>query len=338
MIPRTIARPNSATISKTRRTSVTDATNRYTFSTLDNLGPGHDRGHVSHSASVAQRPAGPTPRPERHGFYDDRGRTYQSTTWGVDPQQRRLGNELVSNMFYDPDSNAIESLPAGSHTFTKTTFDSLGRPVARYVGLHSAAAVRLILVRRRAHRRSSGSSSSSGENVGPLTDDVIFEQSFTTYDDAGNAIATAFYQRFHDATGLGPLNGPEGPQPAARVSYSAAWYDGIGRTYASANYGTNGNVPPIRPDSAPASSDTLLVSFMAYSPCGDSFETTDPAGMVTHTDFDNAGRAIRTIQNYHPAPACACGCAPCGCGMWHWQATSASVAAIPLSLGGRGPG
>ena len=43
-------------------------------------------------------------------------------------------------------------------------------------------------------------------------------------------------------TGLGPLNGPFGPEPAARLTYMATWYDGIGRTEGSANYGTNGNM------------------------------------------------------------------------------------------------
>ncbi|MDX1969367.1 MAG: hypothetical protein SFV23_19475, partial [Planctomycetaceae bacterium] len=67
-----------------------------------------------------------------------------------------------------------------------------------------------------------------------------------------------------------------------------------------------------RPSVAPESSSTVLVSRTSYNARGEVFETTDPAGLVTHTDFDDAGRQIRTIQNYQGEPA-SCGEDGCCC-------------------------
>jgi hypothetical protein len=119
------------------------------------------------------------------------------------------------------------------------------------------------------------------------------------YDAASNALFTTNKQRFHTATGVGPLQGPSGSQPKSRDSYSAMWHDGVSRAVASADYGTNDNAgPPERPTSPPAGSDLVLVSTTAYNERGEAFETVDQAGMVSRTYADDAGRTIRTIQNF----------------------------------------
>ncbi|MEX0585442.1 MAG: hypothetical protein WD176_02275, partial [Pirellulales bacterium] len=46
--------------------------------------------------------------------------------------------------------------------------------------------------------------------------------------------------------------------------------------------------------------DTVLVASTAYNDAGQTSDFTDAAGMVTHTDFDDAGRSVRAIQNYKP--------------------------------------
>lgn len=76
---------------------------------------------------------------------------------------------------------------------------------------------------------------------GETVDDNIFEQSETEYDGASNVLLTTSRQRFHSAPVLGTLNGPSGSQPKSRDSYQAMWADGVGRTLATANYGTNDN-------------------------------------------------------------------------------------------------
>ena len=128
--------------------------------------------------------------------------------------------------------------------------------------------------------------------------DRIFEQTEYTYDPAGSVISVVSRQRLHDAQGTGPLSTPSGSQPKARVSYSSMWYDPIGRQKATANYGTGGGTAPTRPSSAPASSDTVLVSSVQYNARGEADTTTDPAGREDRTFFDDAGRVTKTIQNY----------------------------------------
>ena len=83
-----------------------------------------------------------------------------------------------------------------------------------------------------------------------------------------------------------------------RVSYTAFWQDGIGRQIASADYGTNN--PGTLPLTPPPSTATVLVGLVAYNARGEAFLTTDPAGTVTRSDSDDAGRQIRMIQNYQP--------------------------------------
>jgi hypothetical protein len=83
----------------------------------------------------------------------------------------------------------------------------------------------------------------------------------------------------------------------ARVSYMAFWQDGGGRPIASANYGAAGTAPAT-PLALPVSSATVLVNQTAYNNRAEAYLATDPAGMVTRTDTDDAGRTVRTIQNY----------------------------------------
>ncbi len=105
-------------------------------------------------------------------------------------------------------------------------------------------------------------------------------------------------QRWDNATGTGSLNGPSGSQPKSRDSFAANWSDALGRMIASANYGTNNNAgPPTRPNTVPASSDTVLVSQTRYNSAGEGFETVDASGKIDRTIFDAVGRTIKTIQN-----------------------------------------
>lgn len=183
-------------------------------------------------------------------LFDDRGQVYRTIRYAVDPATGTVGNSLVDNTFYDASGNVIESRPAGSDAFTTSVYDGVNRPTAQYVGYAGS---------------STSSTSSSSSSGGVLAGDVIFEQSETVYDAAGNVTFVTSRQRFHDATGTGPLQGPAGVQPKSRDSYVALWYDGIGRQVATANYGTNDNAgPPARPASPPESSDTVLVNRVRY--------------------------------------------------------------------------
>lgn len=70
----------------------------------------------------------------------------------------------------------------------------------------------------------------------------------------------------------GPLQNPSN-NPKARVLYSANYPDSVGRTQATANYGTNGGTSLSRPDTIPRRSDVILVSSMSYDAAGNLLET-----------------------------------------------------------------
>ncbi|ADB18360.1 YD repeat protein [Pirellula staleyi DSM 6068] len=230
-------------------------------------------------------------------LYDDLGRVYQSITYAVNPSSGSIGNSLVDQTWYDARGNVAKLQPAGSKAFSKTFYDGVGRSTATFTGYDT--------------------SETSYADALTVTGDTIFEQSETLYDNASNVLFATSRQRFHNATGTGSLQGPSGSEPKSRDSYMAMWYDGIGRSIASASYGTNDNAgPPTRPSIAPASSDEVLVSLSRYNARGEAFESVDPSGMVSHVDADDAGRTVRTIQNYVPCDCDACGheaCSECSC-------------------------
>ena len=109
-----------------------------------------------------------------------------------------------------------------------------------------------------------GSSASTGP-VGSVTNDTVMEQQEFSHDAVGAVIQMIARQRYHDApkTQLGVLNNPS-TSPKARVTYSADWFDGVGRTIGSASYGTNGGSTFSRPSTIPTRSDTVLVSTTSY--------------------------------------------------------------------------
>jgi hypothetical protein len=216
-------------------------------------------------------------------LFDDRGQTYQTVQYAV--TGGAVGNSLTSNTWFDAAGNTIKGLPAGSNAFTKTMIDGIGRAMASYYGYYT------------------GGGSEPYSQVGQITSsNLIIEQSLMTFDAAGNLIEVDRYQRFDPGntspTAGGVLNGPAGPDPKARVTYVAAWFDGIGRQKAVADYGTNGNVALTRPATAPASSSAVLVSQVVFNIRGEAFQTIDPMGAVTQTSFDNANRRIQLIENY----------------------------------------
>lgn len=210
--------------------------------------------------------------------YDDLGRVYETIRYAVDPSDGSIGENLKDQTWYDASGNYLKRTLAGSKLFTKYQYDGLNRETESYTGYDL--------------------NESTYSEAGSVTGNTILEQSTTTYDDANNSIAVAVYQRFHNATGTGKLNGPSGTQPKARVSYIATWSDGVGRQIASANYGTNGGSSFTRTSTVPARSDDILVTTTEFSDTGNVLETKDPAGTVTRFEYDDVGRETKVIENY----------------------------------------
>lgn len=134
-----------------------------------------------------------------------------------------------------------------------------------------------------------------------VTYDTVIEQTAVDYDGASNVLLRTGWQRLHDATGTGSLNGPlsTDPQPRARRSYEAFWADPIGRPRYTSDYGTNGGAALERPGVPPEPSNLVLVSRVCYAgPGGESNETVAADGTVTRWENDRAGRRIKLIENF----------------------------------------
>jgi RHS repeat-associated protein len=209
--------------------------------------------------------------------YDDRGWVYQTVRYAVDPTTGIVGNGLTDNTWYDASGNIFKSQPAGSQLFTKKAYDGIGRVTAQYTGYNLT--------------------DSSYANADSVATDTILEQVETAYDPASNVIQVTTRQRYHNATGVGPLGSPSSAQPQARVTYTATWQDGIGRVAATADYGTNGGTALSRPQTIPVPSDMVLVSRTTYDSTGSVVTTTDPMGTAICYFYDAAGREVQRILN-----------------------------------------
>ena len=129
--------------------------------------------------------------------------------------------------------------------------------------------------------------------------DVVLTQSIDTFDAAGDQTFEADYNRLPgDTATTGALTSSD-----AQVSYTADWFDGIGRNVADDDYGAAATAPdpPSATNPAPTSIDSTgatQVSFTAFDAAGEDYLDTDAAGRQALTDFDNEGRVKDTIQNY----------------------------------------
>ena len=259
-----------------RKTSTTDALNGYTVYAYDNL----DRQtQVQRYAS-----SGGNLIAQNATNYDDRSRVYQQVVYAVDPSTGTVGNSLVGNSWYDPSGNLLQQINTGDgQVFTKSSYNGVRWIMATYTGYNP--------------------SGTSYSQAGTVTNDIIVEQAQNTFDEVGNLVSRAGFQRLNDApsSGAGSTGALSyGTQPEARVSYTANWFDGINRTIASASYGAIAGFT--RPSTPPSSSSTVLVSSTSYNDAGEPSQTTDPMGYVTQTTYDAAARITQTVEDYGTAP------------------------------------
>lgn len=256
---------------RNRRTAEQGEVDYYAAYTLDNLNRTvkTERRNTNASGNLIAR---------NESKYDNRGRVYRTLNYGVNPSTGAVGNALTSNTWFDESGNVIKQLSAGSSLFQKSDYDGINRAIRQYSAYDT--------------------SESSYANAGSVNDDTVMQQVENTYDAASNLIQLVSRQRFHNATGNGPLTDPGGAQPKARVSYAVSYPDPLGRIVASANYGTNGADAFTRPDTIPARSDTVLVNSTAYNDAGEGWQTIDPQSTENRKEFDDAGRMTRQIENY----------------------------------------
>jgi RHS repeat-associated protein len=220
--------------------------------------------------------------------YDVLGRAFRSMTYAVD-SLGELGNSLVSNTYFDGSGQAIKQSSPGTKAWQKTVFDSLGRATASFTSYPADG--------------------TNDGNTNDVSDDIVVEQSESGYDAASNEISSLRFLRFHNAptTGAGsmgplvpfpsppPENTPPYTEAYARIYRSYQWPDAIGRSQASASYGTN-NIA--RPALIPSTSATCLVSRVTYDDAGVIETSRGPQGIVRKNEHDNAGRVVTEIENF----------------------------------------
>lgn len=255
-----------------RQTSITDALGGYTVYTFDNLDrQTQTRRYASSGGNLIAQGA---------ANFDDRNRVYQQIVYSVDPSTGTVGNSLVGNSWYDPSGNLLQKVnPGDGQVFSKSTYNGVNWVTAAYTGYNP-----------------SGTSYSQATTV---TNDIILEQTQNTFDEVGNLVSVASFQRLNDApsSGTGSTGALSyGTQPKGRVSYAANWFDSVDRNIASANYGAIASFT--RPSTPPASSSTVLVTSTSYNEAGQPSQTTDPVGYVIQTTYDNAGRTTQTVEDY----------------------------------------
>jgi YD repeat-containing protein len=232
---------------------------------------------LSSSGGVPQPPSASLLRAQAAYSYDDQGRLYKTQVYSVNPSTGVVSTSaLTTNDYYDHRGDLVAESASGG-LWSKSVYDGVGRDVFDYT--------------------TDGAGGTSWSAAGGVSSDTVLEQAQTVYDADSNAIETVSRQRFHNASGTGPLGSPTSGV-VARVYYAAAYYDAADRLTASVDVGTNGGSAWTRPGTPPSPSDTVLVTSYAYNAMGLVQDVTDPKGVDARTLYDNLGRVTKTIQDY----------------------------------------
>ncbi|SKA77159.1 RHS repeat-associated core domain-containing protein [Prosthecobacter debontii] len=246
-----------------------------TTSTYDNLSRPTSQSRFHTSVATANRTH------ESTTAYDAQGQVYEEKRFYVHANGT-LGDPLITGVWYDPNGNPIKQTQPGAKVVTKTVFDSLDRPITVYQVVEDA--------------------STTEANTNDVSLDMVIEEQQTTYNAAGQTVSAFIRARFDDATGTGPLNGPNGAEPKSRDSFVTQYLDPIGRLRFRANYGTKGGSVFIRPALHPEPSETVLVEEQRYAVDGDLLAVIAADGTVTVMRRDAAGRQTETVEN-SPLPS-----------------------------------
>jgi YD repeat-containing protein len=252
----------------------------FTYNTYDNL---DEVTNVTRYDDIAgampgQSPPSPTDPnykiiAESGAAYDDLGREYRSLSYNPSGTVA-----VVSNSWFDGDGDVIMSQAGGTAEFVKTVYDGLGDPIIVFDGYDPTG-------------------SQSYVSALSVSGDTILNQTDTQYDAAGDATLISSLDSFNDSnTAAGALNATD-----SRVSYDVCWYDGIGRETAEQDFGALASPPSLTPANGQPTTDltgATQVRLTEYNARGEANETVDPAGNVTLTTEDDAGRTIAVIQNY----------------------------------------
>jgi RHS repeat-associated protein len=272
--------------------SETDGVNRpLTVTTLDNLGQAietqlYDGDGITPvivgGELLLPSSAVTALRAETKTSYDAMGQVYQTQRFDVNQTDGTVSTSaLTTNYYHDLNGNLIaEDDPGG--LWTKYSYDGANRPVMEY--------------------ESDGGSGTTWTDAGTVAGDVVLSQTQSVYDGDGNVIVSITSDRFNtdSDTATGPLGTPTSGVEA-RVSYSASYYDNIGRDIADMDVGTNGGTAWVRPGSIPTGSNTVLVT--TYSYAASALQAIQLSGSPTGGTFTLSFGGDTTVPIAFNAPA-----------------------------------
>ncbi|MCP4589426.1 MAG: hypothetical protein GY842_01650 [bacterium] len=210
--------------------------------------------------------------------FDEMGRVYQTERF-MDPTDGTPGDALTTNTYYDRRSRvwATDAPNSGVHF---TEYDGAVRRTATSQGTQFDS-----------------SKYTSNKPDYPDNDEGIVARTEYTYDEVGHVLTATRKELNHDDT-----NGM-GTGDFIR-SYTYNWYNSANQRTDTAHYGTNdaGGAwkdasPPTYGASAPARSDTVLVTSRTYRSSGRPKDVTDPRGIVTRHSQDDLGRTTTKTED-----------------------------------------
>ena len=224
-------------------------------------------------------------------FYNSRGQVKESKTWQIDQSNRNKGSSLSQLAWFDANGRTVKSRGG---TLTKSAYDALGRVTHSFVLASD-----------------NDTTNADAQNV---TGDQVLEEHQSLYSDAtgatrGQLQMSVSIQRHPGTTTAGALDAVGdvidvvamgNASFRGRASITSYYYDALDRQTSVVSLGTNGGSTYTRSSdtSAGSRSDTRLISSTTYNPEGTVQQTTDPRGLIARTEYDQAGRRTKTINNY----------------------------------------
>ncbi|MBI4605207.1 MAG: hypothetical protein HY721_24850 [Planctomycetes bacterium] len=218
-------------------------------------------------------------------LYDSRGQVYEARTYGV-AGGTESGYSNVKT-WRNGRGLAVKTQSQGK-VFQKTQYDGAGRATSQATSYDAAE--------------------TAYADADDLTGDTVLEETRFVLDATGATELGQYFQRNHDGTGTGPLDGSSGN---ARAQYMASWYDKLHRPTHEVSYGTyGGSDMTARPTGNPPSSSSAnsLVTRYGYYLEGDSLggqtltqeaaEVVDPEGRKTVTQNDDPGHLIKRLESF----------------------------------------
>jgi RHS repeat-associated protein len=235
--------------------------------------------NITITNGVPDRPPANRLRAKTTTAYDDQGRVFRTDTYSVNQMNGTISTTSLVNGTWYNHRGLVIKTVQPGRLVVKNHFDGAGRLVANYA--------------------TDGLGDATWADANTVANNNVLSQTETQYDADGNPVFVTSRQRFHDETQHGELGIPTSANQAkARAAYLVSYYDAANRLTDRVDVGTNGGTVYVRPDSVPAGSDTVLVTHTDYDSAGRVRAVTDPRGLVTRTTYDLLGRTVQTIAAF----------------------------------------